>query len=438
MAITAPRTSLPAIVSASFQAYSLGWVASDEPFFPKNDVLSYLKIRGSYGEVGNDKIGGDRFLYRPSAYTSAANGYYFGEVGSTYTGYTYALEGKLGNPNVTWERAIKQNLGVEFSLWKGKISVTADLFSEQRNNILASLGTVPVTVGATLPAYNLGRMRNRGFDGDISYNDQIGNVKFFVRGNFTFARNKVEFQDEIPRPYAYQYRTGQRYGQYYGLVAEGLYNTWAEVNDANRPVSSWNNNKLQPGDIKYKDVNGDGVIDQNDQVPIGYSNFPEKIFGISFGGSYKGFDISVLFQGTGNVSIAYNRRQMMGFFENSGAVEYLLNSWSPERYEKGLPIQFPHYSIGADVQKHNYQASTFWIRDASYVRLKNVEIGYSIPKTLLARVGLSATRIYANANNLYTWSSVFRGVDPEQPTGVTNEEPYPLTRTINVGLNLKF
>ncbi len=425
-----------------FPAYSLGWVASDEPFFPKNDVLTYLKIRGSYGEVGNDKIGSDRFLYRPSAYTNITNastgGYFFGEVGSTSTRYNYSVEGKLGNPNVTWERAVKQNLGVEFSLWKGKIGVTADVFSEQRNNILANLGTVPVTVGATLPAYNLGKMRNRGFDGDITYNDRIGNVNFFIKGNFTFARNKVEFQDEISKPFSYQYRTGQRFGQYYGLIAEGLYNSWAEVNDANRPVSSWNNNKIQPGDIKFKDVNGDGVINNDDQVPIGYSGFPEKIFGISLGGNYKGFDVSVLFQGAGNVSIAYSRRQIRGFFENSGAVDYLLNSWSPERLEKGVPIQFPHLSIGDDVQKHNYQPSTFWIRDASYVRLKNVEIGYNIPKTVLARLGLSATRLYVNANNLYTWSKVFKGVDPEQPPGATNEEPYPLTRIINVGLNLKF
>ena len=432
-----------------FPAYSLGWVASDEPFFPKNDVLTYLKIRGSSGQVGNDKIGSDRFLYRPSAYniiTSASTGgYYFGEVGSTSTRYNYSQEGKLGNADVTWERAVKQNVGVEMAFWKGKISLTADVFSEQRNNILASLGTVPITVGATLPAYNLGRMKNSGFDGDITYNDRVGNVNFWIKGNFTFARNKVEFQDEIKRPFSYQYRTGQRYGQFFGLVADGLYNTWEEVNDANRPVSSWNNNKLQPGDIRYRDTNGDGIINDDDQVPIGYSNFPEKIFGISFGGNYKGFDISVLFQGAGNVSLAYNRRQIRGFFENSGTVNYLINSWSAERYEKGLPIQFPRLTTG-DETNNNNRVSTYWVRDASYVRLKNVEIGYNIPKSVLARIGLSATRIYVNSNNLITWSSVFPGIDPElsgtapgvTTGGITNEEPYPLTRTVNFGLNLKF
>jgi TonB-linked SusC/RagA family outer membrane protein len=420
-----------------FPAYSLGWVASDEPFFPKNDVLTYLKFRGSYGETGNDKIGGDRFLYRPSAYTSATNGYFFGEVGSTQTGYTRSIEGKLGNPNVTWERAIERNFGVEFALWKNKIRVTADYFNKQRDNILANLGTVPITVGANLPAYNLGRMNNQGVDGDVTYNDQIGKLNFWVKANYTFARNKIEFQDEIPRPFTYQYRTGQRFGQFYGLVADGLYNTWDEVNDANRPVSIYNTNKIQPGDIRYKDINGDGIINADDEVPIGYSNFPEKIFGLSFGGNYGGIDFSVLFQGATNVSIGYNRTQNRGFFEDRGAVDYLINSWTPERYEQRLPIDFPRFST-TTTYTHNYVNSSYWIRDASYVRLKNVEIGYNLPKAFLSRIGLSATRLYVNSNNLLTWSSVFPGVDPELPTGVTNEEPYPLTRTINVGLNLKF
>ncbi|RIV27170.1 SusC/RagA family TonB-linked outer membrane protein [Fibrisoma montanum] len=430
-----------------FPAYSLGWAVSEEPFFPKNDVLTYMKIRGSYGEVGNDRIGGDRFLYRPSAYTQSNNpaGYFFGETGSTITAYTRAIEGRLGNPDVTWERAVKQNLGLELSLWKSKISVTADVFSEDRNNILANLGTVPATVGATLPAYNLGRMRNRGFDGDITYNDRIGQFNFTVRGNFTFARNKVLFQDEVQRPFTYQYRTGQRFGQYFGLIADGLYNTWEEVNDASRPVSAWNNNRLQPGDIRYKDVNGDGIINEDDAVPIGYSNFPEKIFGVSLSGGYKGFDFSVLFQGASNVSLAYARRQVRGWFENSGAVDYLINSWSAERYEQGQTIWFPRVTTGAD-ENHNNKMSTYWVRDGSYVRLKNAEIGYNLPKEMLSRLGLSSTRIFVSANNLLTWSSVFPGVDPEQSGtppgstigGTTNEEPYPLTRTINFGLNLRF
>ena len=422
-------------------------MASSEKFFPKNDIVTFLKIRGSSGEVGNDKIGGDRFLYRPSAFTQGtgsttgtgtAYGYNWGEVGSTFGNYRTAREEKLGNPFVTWERAVKQNIGAEVSFWKNKISTTLDYFIEKRDNILANPGTAPLIVGANLPAYNLGKMKNSGFDGDITYNEKIRKVSFWVKANFTYAHNVVEFQDEVKRTYAYQNRTGQRFGQLFGLIAEGLYNTWDEVNDANRPVSAWNNNRIQPGDVKFKDVNGDGKINNDDQVPIGYSNFPEKIFGASFGLNYKGFDGSILFQGATNVSVAYNRRHNRGWFESSGAVDYLVNSWSKERYAQGAPIWFPLLSEGDVTNKNNYQSSTFWVRDASYIRLKNVELGYTFTKDALRKVGLSSIRAYVSANNLYTWSTLFPGLDPESPPGPNNEEPYPLTRTVNMGLNIKF
>jgi TonB-linked SusC/RagA family outer membrane protein len=438
-----------------FPAYSLGWVVSEEKFFPKNNVITALKIRGSSGEVGNDRIGGDRFLYRPSSFTQGNGntvplpttsayvgnrgyGYNFGEVGSTFVNYSTVIEGKLGNPIVTWERAVKQNVGTEISFWKNKIAVTFDYFIEKRDNILANLGTAPIIFGGNLPAYNLGKMKNSGFDGDITYNDKIGKVDFWVKANYTFARNIVEFQDEVSKPFDYQYRTGRPLGQFFGLIDEGLYNTWEEVNDPKRPVSAWNNNKLQPGDIKYKDINGDGKINNDDQVAIGYSNFPEKIFGVSFGLSYKGLDMSFLFQGADNVSLAYNRRHNRGWFESSGAVDYLVNSWSKERYEQGLPIWFPLLSEGDVNNKNNYQSSTFWTRDASYWRFKNVEIGYTFSGALLKKVKLSSVRAYVSGNNLYTWSSVYPGVDPELPPGPNNEEPYPLTRTMNLGLTAKF
>ena len=222
------------------------------------------------------------------------------------------------------------------------------------------------------------------------------------------------------------------------MIAEGLYNTWEEVNEASRPVTAWNNNRIQPGDIKYKDVNGDGKINVDDQVPIGYSNFPEKIFGISFGASYKGLDFSLLLQGADNVSVTYNRRHNRGWFESSGAVDYLVNSWSKERYEQGLPIWFPLLGEGDVTNKNNYQSSTFWVRDAQYLRVKNLEIGYTFSQSALKKVGLSSVRAYLSGNNLYTWSSLFPGLDPESPPGITNEEPYPLTRTVNFGLSLKF
>ncbi|SIN68895.1 SusC/RagA family TonB-linked outer membrane protein [Chitinophaga niabensis] len=425
-----------------FPAYSAGWIPSMESFFPQNDIVTFLKIRGSYGEVGNDKLNNARFLYRPTSYTYS-NGYYFGEAGVNFSQYTTPVEGALGNELLTWERAAKKNIGLEVKFWKNKFAITADYFSEMRSNILASRQTIPVITGATFPPYNFGKMQNKGIDGDISFNDHAGNVQYWVRGTFTFARNKILEMDEIPQPMPYQQRTGHRVGQYFGLISEGLYNTWAEVNDAKRPASQWNNNKIQPGDIRYRDVNGDGIISESDYVPIGYSNFPEQLYGMSFGASYKGFDISVLFQGATKVSTDLPSRAKIAFPLDIGAYKGLLESWSQERYERGLPINYPHLAIGTDAQQHNYKESNFWIRDASYVRLKNMEIGYTLSANTLRRIGISAARFYVNGNNLLTWHKLPPGIDPEQPVNMydgnsNGAEPYPIVKTINFGLNLKF
>ncbi|MFC7524122.1 TonB-dependent receptor [Parapedobacter sp. GCM10030251] len=420
-----------------FPAYSLGWTVSEEPFFPTNTIVPFLKVRGSMGEVGNDQIGGDRFLYLPSSYNFVNNYYSFGEIGSSYQQYRASTEGKIGNPDLTWERARKTNIGIEGRFFNNAIQVTADWFEEKRDNILANLGTVPFVVGANLPASNFGRMRNSGFDGDISFQHQVQDFNYWVKANFTYARNVIEFQDEVTRPYDYQYRTGQRHGQNFGLLFDGFYNTWEEVNDPVRPRYGWSNDRIQPGDARYKDVNGDGNVDVDDMVPIGYSNFPDKIGGLSFGGDFKGFDFSILFQWAGNVSVSYSRNFRYGYREEAGITSFILDqSWTHERYINGEEINFPRLSEGDVNNKHNYQPSSLWVRDASYVRLKNAEIGYTSQARMLARIGISSMRLYVNGNNLLTWSSMFKGVDPESHIASTNNEPYPLIRTINFGLNV--
>jgi TonB-linked SusC/RagA family outer membrane protein len=422
-----------------FPAYSLGWVASQESFFPKNGFVTLLKIRGSYGEVGNDNIGGTRFLFRPTSYSTANNMYYFGNVGSTYAGFQGIREGATGNPDVTWERAVKQNIGLEMAFWKDKIKFTGDVFSEKRSDILATPQTISSITGISQPASNLGKMENKGYEFDITYIDNVGELGYRVSANYSFARNKVLFRDEVPNRYAYQNRTGQRLGQNFGLIAEGLYNSWEEVNDPARPVYSYQNNKVQPGDIKFKDFNGDGVVDGFDAVPIGFSNLPEKTFGASLGLNFKGFDISVLFQGVGNVSHYYTRFQKgtgFGQAPPEGSAAYMNESWTQERYDAGLPIRFPRFSVNSNP---NHEGSSYWLADASYVRIKNAEIGYKFTDGILKRLGISTCRVYVNANNLFTWKHVYAGIDPENTsTGDTNTEPYPLVRTINAGLNVSF
>ncbi len=414
-----------------FPAYSLGWVLSEESFFPENDVVSFLKVRGSYGEVGNDKIGGERFLYRPSAY-EYSGGYYFGEVGSNYNYYPASEESKIGNPDLTWERAVKRNIGLEMTLWGDKIRVNFDLFDEKRNNILANISTVPSIVGANLPAYNLGRMENRGFDGEITFNDRIGRFNYWVKGIFTYARNKILYQDEILHQYPYQNKTGQMLGQYFGLLVDGMYNSWEEVNESNRPESSMN--FLQPGDLKFKDVNGDGLINGYDYVPIGYSNFPGKILGLSLGGEFKGFDFSVLFQGAADVSYRYGTSAVKVTSQERSIPAYLNKSWSQERFNAGEEILFPRLSMN----NRNYVTSSFLIVDASYLRMKNAELGYQFHTGLFDKLGIKSGRIFVNGDNLLTMSNLLPGIDPEQGASTGDVEPYPMTQNFNIGININF
>ncbi|MBC8032703.1 MAG: SusC/RagA family TonB-linked outer membrane protein, partial [Chitinophagaceae bacterium] len=429
-----------------FPGYSIGWILSKESFFPKKSVVSFLKMRASYGENGNDQIGGARFLYRPTSYAYYGNGtnpniYYFGNNGTTYAGVPGLREGATGNPDVTWERAAKQNLALEVNLFNDLVRITADVFKEKRNNILATPQTISAITGLSQPATNLGRMENKGYELDANFSNSIGNVGYRIGANFSFARNKINFRDEIPNIYPYQNRTGQRLGQFFAVPVDGIYNTWDEVNDAKRPFYSGAGNKVQPGDFIYRDVNGDGIIDNFDAIPVGYSNLPEKTYGISLAANYSGFDMSILFQGVGNVSLNYTRFQRGAGFGGAppeGAAEYFNESWTPERYAAGLPINFPRFSANGNFNPNGINPS-FYVADASYLRIKNAEVGYTAKAVLLRKLGVSSMRLYANTNNLYTWKKVFKGIDPENTaTNDANTEPYPLTRTINVGLNVNF
>jgi TonB-linked SusC/RagA family outer membrane protein len=433
-----------------FPSYSLSWIVTEEPFFPKTDLVPFLKFRGSYGEVGNDRIGGDRFLYRPSSYdtqTGNQHGYFFGTVGQNYNRYTGMLEGKIGNPDITWERAEKTNVGMELGLFKGKkLSFTGDYFYEYRNSILANRGTIPAIIGANLPAGNIGIMENSGFEFDLGFRENIGTLNYWVKANYTFAHNKILFRDEainIDNPLHKQ--TGNPHGQHFVLLEEGFFNSWDEINDPNRPAQMWNNNRLQPGDIKYKDVNNDGFVNQNDIVPIGHTDIPEIVYGISFGFDYKGFDVSVLFQGTDNVSGYFFGRSVYPFIKKEESAKALImERWTPERYDQGLPITFPRLTMEPDDKTdNNFQKSTFWVRDTDYLRLKNVEIGYSFDKKLTNKLKIAGLRMFMNGTNLYTWlpNHAFADqFDPETRGQGSDDMSYnhPQMKTFNFGVSVKF
>ena len=427
-----------------FPAVSAGWVVSEEPFFPKNDYLVFMKLRATYGEVGNDKIGGDRFLYLPSSYVEAPNKdfykYNFGTAASPNNS-RMVIENKIGNPGLTWEKARKFNFGVDMNLLNNHLTMTFDIFKESRNNILANRNTQPMTIGANLPAYNMGKMENKGWELEVNYRNQLRDLRYWLRFNYSFARNKVLFRDEVPKKYAYQMETGRRVNQFYGLLFDGYYNSWEEINALDRPVSAWSGNKLQPGDVRYVDVNKDGKIDDYDRVPVGYSPTPEIVYGFSLGFNWRGFDVSALFQGAGNVSIKYFGRSLWPFFNgHESAKTLILERWTQERYEKGEPINFPRLSLSPNKDTdNNYKDSNLWIRNANYLRLKNIELGYTFIGKPVKALGVESIRLYVSGSNLITWSKVI-DLDPEAPSRSGNVEinTYPLQKIYNIGINVNF
>lgn len=429
-----------------FPAISGGWILSNEKFFKKNKWITWAKIRGSYGEVGNDQIGGRRYLYLPNTWVTNASGYNFGNSNGSSTNpyYAGAAESALGNQEVTWERAKKLNVSAELKFIEDKLSLVGSWFQEKRNNILVTSGVIPGTYGVpqnNTPPLNLGKVSNKGFEIEAGWNDNIGKVSYFVRGNYSFARNKIDYRAEAPFPYEWMNSTGYAIGQYKGLLTDGFYNTQEELN--NRPYNSYSvNAKL--GDIRFRDVTGDGIINDQDLVPIGYSNLPQVAYNLSVGFSYKGFDVSALFIGTAKGSFPqYDYIMSTPFAKNVGQVlQYAYDGrWTAEKYANGEAITYPAISFSGG-QANNSKLSDFWLRSNNFQRLKNLEIGYSFQQAgVLRRAGIKSLRLYANGNNLLTWGShLIDGIDPEQADAGKNSSGYlfPLTKTYNFGLNVQF
>lgn len=417
-----------------FPSFSLGWVVTEEPFMPKDGLVSFLKIRGSYGEVGNDKIGGERFLYLPDVF-NYAGGYHFGDANAgNVQWYGGSQEGKVGNPNVTWERARKSNIGLELNLADDMIGIVGDVFHERRDNILSYLGTVPGLVQAPLPPANISSVENRGFEVEVNFRHHINAFNYWLRANYTYAKNEILFMDEPIRPFDYMRQTGRPVGQFFGLTSDGIYNTVEEIE--NSGITSWAWGVPQPGDIRYIDRNGDGALDDYDRGPIGFSTFPQGVYGVALGFDYKGFDFSVLLQGTDKASFYLNEMAAWPFDTDWGSAQKThLERWTPERYANGETITFPRVELSPTPGKHNYTQSDFWLKDGRYLRVKNAELAYRFSGPFLAQMGVKHVRVFANGNNLFTWSSV-RNFDPESPSG--RGQFYPQMRVYNFGINVQF
>ena len=407
-----------------FPSVSGSWVVSNESFFEKNDLLNIFKFRASYGKVGSDQLGSRRFLYLDDIQRQGSGGY-----SSTLGRGGYILESFIGNPDVQWEVAKKLNLGLDLKLFQA-LDVTFDYFDEKRSNVLISRGTVPTLYGlpqANLAPFNLGVVSNKGYELEMNYKKNISNdLSFVIKGNFNKAKNNIDFKDEplLPEDYAYRTRaTGYSIGQNFGYLIDGYFNSSEDIVQSGL---SYTGRAPRPGDFKYRDLNGDHIIDEKDMAPIGYSIVPQYTFGAGFSLNYKNLDFSLLFQGVAKVSNYISSSEVNDFRERH------LNAWTPERAASGAQIDYPALSLTASSSNRQNE---FYIENTSFIRLKNAEVGFTLPSAWTNKIGAKSLRFYVNGFNLITWDKLKnKDIDPE----LSGINTYPVYRVFNGGINVIF
>ena len=426
-----------------FPAGSIGWIVSEEPFFaPIKKVVNYFKVRATLGMVGNDNYAGQRFLYLPGSYGYGQNndhngpGGFFGQnIGNAKPG---AWEATQSNPYAKWETAVKQNYGLDFNILNDHLSVSADYFIEKRRDILRTPDYLPGILGMTLPAINVNKVENKGFEIQAKWNDRIGtDFRYWANFNISFARNKIVFMNEVEQNEPWMYQTGRRINSRSMYKFWGFYDETADLRyqeEFGIPISD-HGITLQPGDAVYVDLNKDGKLDGNDATrDIGFTDLPEYTAGLNLGFSWKNFDFSMQWTGAWNVDRMLSEfRQPLGDTQNKGLLLYQYeNTWRSS--EDSYTAKFPR--ITATNRKNNFEkGSDLYLINASYLRLKNIEIGYNFDFPFMRKLKLNSCRMYVNGYNLLTFTAFDWG-DPESRQ--SDRPNYPLTRVFNIGLKLGF
>jgi len=402
-----------------FPAVSLGWIASNEDFLKGSNLLNYLKIRGSYGLTGNDVIGGNRFMFNPQSYESI-NNYTFG---TSNTGQNSLAEGAIANPNVTWEKEKKMNFGFEATVFQ-QFDIALDIFQNDRHDILAKPAqTIPLYLGFVLPNYNIGKTLNKGFEANIRYNSNKDKaLQYFVDASLWYAKNKIVYKAESVQAYDYMYGTGRSIDQPFLLQAIGFFKDQGDIDASPKQIFAVS----QPGDLKYKDQNGDNMIDQKDYVATGFASRPELIAGIETGLKFKGFDLNVLIQCVTNRSVYLNGNYYQAFQNNAKISSVALGRWTAETAETAT---YPRLSASTDL--NNFQSSSFWQRDGSFIKLRCLEFGYSLSEKTANKIHLSGARFFMNGTNLFSLDYM-DFTDPESISG------YPAVRTCSIGTRIQF
>ena len=422
-----------------FPAGSIGWVVSEEEFMKKASWIDFLKVRASYGLVGSDNVS-SRFPYL--AFYGGGSGYDFGNNFGTNVGGT--SEGNLANANLTWEKARKLNVGIDFTTLNQRLALTIDAFYEYRFDIITDMNSdgimgYPDIVGKDAALQNLGEVSNRGVDIELSWNDKIGkDFRYYIRPNLTFSRNRLEYKAEVARKNSWRKETGKRLYENFVYVFDHFVADQEEADRLNKiGYQPWG--QLIPGDVVYKDLDRNGVIDDEDRTAMGNPRSPELMFGIPFGFQYKNFDFSVLLQGATKSSILLNGAAVFDFpqFEQDkiGRVKKMhLDRWTPET---AATAKYPALHYGTHDNNKNGNSSLF-LYDASYLRLKNVEIGYNVSPKLLRKFHVQQARIYVQGLNLLTFDKLGDvDIDPETKSG-DGASWYPIQKVFNFGIDITF
>ena len=442
-----------------FPSGSAGYILSNEQFFKENiSFMNFLKIRGSVGLVGNDKFPGGtaRYLYLDeytvssstrnwdvSTSTKPGSAYYFGQPNAP-SKYEVMTHSRIGNPDITWEKGMKADIGIETGFLKDRIKITADYFHEKRSDILMDPRGGLTSYGEDYPKLNKGVVENKGYEIELNMNDKFGDFTLGLMASISHSENKVLEADDPPGLPDYLKTAGKRVGQYFGFETAGFYNSQQEIDDSNNKVAgAWPINtmaKVVPGDLKFIDYNKDGIINSMDKHPILTSNLPEYNYSFTPSVSYKNFSLLVMFQGT--------LKSMSDYLMTYNYFGFMKNSWTPENYAAGKTIVWP--ALRDDWNGPSIAptyANDFVIKSNTYLKLRNAEFSYQVPAAFAKKLSMSSVRLYISGQNLATWSKFkdFFGIDPEVYIGGTGgattskrEYAYPLARTINFGVNVQF
>lgn len=411
---------------ALFPSVSAGWNLAEEKFFKEHiRFIDLFKLRASYGIVGTDQVGNFGYVYLQ---TYNRSGSY--SIGDVSTGVSGIVEGTLGT-DVTWEKEKQANYGVDIKMLKGKLSLSADIFDRERYDILITRGSVSTILGVGLPPVNLGRVQNRGFEIELGYNDRIKDFSYSVRGNISVAKNKVLYMDEAQPAFPWLNRTGQSLGTIPGYTFIGYYKDAADVANSPKPAGL----TPKPGDLKYEDLNKDGIIDVNDQRILTYPNLPNTIMGFTGTVGYKGLSFSITLQSALNFANRKIAESINPFSNNIRAIH--ANAWRPDNSEHP---DFPRLTTVAGISNASTYPSDYWFRRTDYLRIKTAQLSYELPRKFVTKLTLQNVRIYTSGYNLFTWmlkeKNIYE-VDPETPSG-TEGGDYPVQKVINFGIQVTF